>query len=256
MTAKITFQENAMRIIAVIGLIAVLLLGAWGIIQLAFFIPTFLGNIGSSITPKTETSKIATTTQTPAVVAPVQEAQKPVIKKPVAKPAAATYVASTKPRTTLSGYPDLQVRMLGNPSVARGGQVSVQFVIENVGTNIVPANWFFTASLPYLPVSQAGPQMYTYQSPLQQALYPGDKIVYTLGFIENSPYQYQYQNYPAQTGWSYPNGTLDPYSQTANVYNQNSYGQMSTVSINADPYNLIWELNEGNNTASATYQTY
>ena len=232
MTAKNTFQENAIRIISVIGLIAVLLLGAWGIIQLAFFIPTFLGNIGGSIAPKTETAKIATTTtQTPAVVAPVQEVQKPVVKKPAAKPAA-TYVASAKPRPALYGYPDLQVRMLGNQNaVYAGGQVSIQFVIENVGTNMAPANWFFTASLPYLPASQAGPQTYTYQSPVQQALYPGDKIVYTLGFIANSPYQYQYQNYPY-------------------------YGQTSVVSIHADPYNLVYELNEGNNTASASYQVY
>ena len=225
MTAKNTFQDNAIRVISVIGLIAVLLLGAWGIIQLAFFIPTFLGNIGGSIAPKTETAKIATTTtQTPAVVAPVQEVQKPVVKKPAAKPAA-TYVASAKPRPALYGYPDLQVRMLGNQNaVYAGGQVSIQFVIENVGTNMAPANWFFTASLPYL-------QTYTYQSPVQQALYPGDKIVYTLGFIANSPYQYQYQNYPY-------------------------YGQTSVVSIHADPYNLVYELNEGNNTAGISYQVY
>src|SRR3989344_5357226 len=87
MTAKNTFQDNAIRVISVIGLIAVLLLGAWGIIQLAFFIPTFLGNIGGSIAPKTETAKIATTTtQTPAVVAPVQEVQKPVVKNPARHP--------------------------------------------------------------------------------------------------------------------------------------------------------------------------
>src|SRR3989344_8885084 len=212
MTAKNTFQENAIRVISVIGLIAVLLLGAWGIIQLAFFIPTFLSNIGGSIASKTETAKIATTTpQPPAVAAPVQEVKRPVEKKPAANPAA-TYVASAKPRPALYGYPDLQVRMLGNQNaVYAGGQVfSIQFVIENVGTNMVPANWFFTASLPYLPASQAGPQTYTYQSPVQQALYPGDKIVYTLGYVANSPYQYQYQNYPY-------------------------YGQTSVVSIHADP---------------------
>ena len=232
MTAKNTFQDNAIRIISVIGLIAVLLLGAWGIIQLAFFIPTFLSNIGGSIASKTETAKIATTTtQTPAVVAPVQEVQKSVVQKPTAKPAA-TYVASAKPRPALYGYPDLQVRMLGNQNaVYAGGQVSIQFVIENAGTNMAPANWFFIASLPYLPASQAGLQTYTYQSPVQQALYPGDKIVYTLGFIANSPYQNQYQNYQY-------------------------YGQTSVVSIHADPYNLVYELNEGNNTASASYQVY
>ena len=233
-----------MRVIAVIGLIAVLLLGAWGIIQLAFFIPTFLSNIGGSLAPKNQVAQVATTTvqtpivQTPAVVAPARETQKPVVKKPAAKPAAATYVASSKPYAALYGYPDLQVRMLNNPGGARGGQVSVQFVIENTGTNVVPANWFFTASLPYSPV-------YTYQSPVQQALYPGDKIVYTLGYVADTQSQYQYDG---GYGWSYPYWTLDQ---------SQGYGQQtSTVSINADPYNLIYELNENNNTAGISYQVY
>src|SRR3989344_2528162 len=47
MATKHTFKENVLRVIAVIGLVAVLLLGAWGIIQLAFLIPSFLGNVGS-----------------------------------------------------------------------------------------------------------------------------------------------------------------------------------------------------------------
>src|SRR3989344_2559811 len=146
MTAKNTFQDNAIRVISVIGLIAVLLLGAWGIIQLAFFIPTFLGNIGGSIAPKTETAKIATTTtQTPAVVAPVQEVQKPVVKKPAAKPAA-TYVASAKPRPALYGSPPRQAPTRGNQTpVSAGGQFSIKFIIKTAGTKRVPANWFFTA---------------------------------------------------------------------------------------------------------------
>jgi hypothetical protein len=41
------FWENFLRVVAVIGLIAVLLLGAWGIIQLAFFIPTLFNGSGS-----------------------------------------------------------------------------------------------------------------------------------------------------------------------------------------------------------------
>lgn len=46
---KNSFRDNALRVIAIIGLIAVLLLGAWGIIQLAFYIPTlFSGSSGSA----------------------------------------------------------------------------------------------------------------------------------------------------------------------------------------------------------------
>lgn len=246
MTAKVTFQENAMRIIAVIGLIAVLLLGAWGIIQLAFFIPSFLGTIGNSLNNSKNQAAVVTTAtttvqtplvvQTPAVVAPAQETKKPVAEKPAAKPAA-TYIATTQPRAALYGYPDLQVRIINMPANVRAGQqVNLQFVIENVGTNMVPANWFFTASLPYSPV-------YTYQSPVQQALYPGDKIVYTLGYT--APYAYDTTD--SMYGWSYPYWTLDQ---------SQAYGQMSTVSIDADPYNLVRESNENNNTASATYQAY
>ena len=225
MTTKHTFREHILRVVAVIGLIAVLLLGAWGIIQLAFFIPTFLGNIGGSLTAKTDAPKTATATavvQTPAVIA-VKETPKPVVKTPAAKPAATKYVASGR-TTNLYGYPDLAVRIINAPTSVRSGQqVSLQFVIENAGTNAVPANWYFTASLPYNPA-------YTYQSPVQQALYPGDKIVYTLGYTA------QYNVY----GYSYP---------------QNSGGTQS-ASINADPYNLIYEQSESNNTAGISYQVY
>lgn len=222
MTTKHTFRENVLRIVAVIGLIAVLLLGAWGIIQLAFFIPTFLSNIGGSVTPKTQTVNTnSTTTVKTAVVA---ETPKPVVKT-AAKPAAVKYVASAKPRAALYGYPDLAVRIINAPTSVRAGQqVSLQFVIENAGTNAVPANWFFTASLPYNPA-------YTYQSPVQQALYPGDKIVYTLGYTA------QYNSY----NYSYP---------------QQNYGGTQSASISADPYNLIYELNESNNTTGISYQVY
>ena len=49
-TEKNAFRDNAMRVVAIIGLIAILLLGAWGIIQLAFYIPTLFSG-SSSRTP-------------------------------------------------------------------------------------------------------------------------------------------------------------------------------------------------------------
>src|SRR3989344_6076788 len=146
MTTKHTFQENFMRVVAVIGLIAVLLLGAWGIIQLAFFIPTFLGNIGGSLTAKNEAPKTtATTTVTTVKTAVVTETTKPVVKTPAVKsPASTKYVASPKPRAALYGYPDLAVLIINAPTSVRAGQqVSLQFIIENTGPNAVPANWYF-----------------------------------------------------------------------------------------------------------------
>ncbi len=53
------FWENFLRVVAVIGLIAVLLLGAWGIIQLAFFIPSLFNNSGSPIAPSGETLSVS-----------------------------------------------------------------------------------------------------------------------------------------------------------------------------------------------------
>jgi len=267
MTTKHTFREHILRVVAVIGLIAVLLLGAWGIIQLAFFIPTFLGNIGGSLTAKNEAPKTTATTTVKTAV--VTETPKPVVKTPAVKsPASTKYVASPKPRAALYGYSDLQVRIINAPtSVRNGQQVSLQFIIENTGTNAVPANWYFTASLPYSPT-------YTYQSPVQQALYPGDKIVYTLGYT--AQYTSNSNNINPCGGWSYPctnptpvyggPGTCNAYGPcnvpgySPNVYGysypQQNYGGTQSASINADPYNLVWELNESNNTAGISYQVY
>lgn len=351
MTIKNTFKEHVLRIIAVIGLIAVLLLGAWGIIQLAFFIPTFLSSLAGGVakpaakemvlvsvpssvtanqpftlswshtdgngqysyavsyscadglsvkaplptgalqsvpcnTPFNYTGAVSqmaltaantATTKTPvsfavsatklssgAVTATgsantiVAAAPAPV--KTAAKPAAAKYVANTQPRAALFGSPDLQVRVVSNltAGVRAGSQVSLQFIVENVGTNVAPKNWIFTASLPYSPA-------YTYQSPSQPALYPGDKVVYTLGYIAtpavNQVCTQQYPNTNCTTvtnpaaGWTYgadPSGWM-----FAGSYNQNyGYGQTSSASVTVDPYNLVRESNESNNTAGVSYQVY
>src|SRR6185312_1211257 len=44
---KTPVRDVALRAIAVLGLIAVLLLGAWGIIQLAVALPSLFSNLGS-----------------------------------------------------------------------------------------------------------------------------------------------------------------------------------------------------------------
>jgi hypothetical protein len=238
MATKHTFKEHGLRVVAVVGLIAVLLLGAWGIIQLAFFIPTFLANLGSSITKTKEeaprtTATTTVITQTPtAPIKPTASVTAP-SKTPAKTTTTPKYVASGR-TANLYGYPDLQVRMLNQPANVRAGSnVSMQFVVENIGTHVVPANWFFTAALPYA-------QNYTYQSPMQQALYPGDKIVYTLGYLaqlSNDIYGYAGSNYYQYN--QYPN-----------------YGTTQSASVTVDPYNLVWELNEGNNLAGISYQVY
>ncbi len=366
MATKHTFQENVLRVVAVVGLIAVLLLGAWGIIQLAFYIPTLFGGGGSTsaketltvsapmgvtsgatfpvywthkgqdknqggeyaytlsyscasgvtlkapvptgamqavpcntpfnylnattstgvsatlsgtaATPLTITvsaTKLSTGAVTASATAnttvnPAPKAASAVKTSALSSGASAKYVASGRTQN-LYGYPDLAVYMTSNSGQVRAGsRVSMQFVIQNIGTNAAPSGWAFTATLPYNPV-------YTYQSAPQQALYPGDKIVYTLTYDAQSQYANQYSNtYDSNPcAWTYP------CSQSAPIYGGpgtcNAYGPCNipsyinnpyspyipgfptyqqTASVQADAYSQVWESNESNNYGSITYTVY
>lgn len=267
MATEQSFRENVVRAVAVVGLVAVLVLGAWGIIQLAFVIPNFFNNLASQ-TP----APVATTTptQTTTTTKPTQTtttrpaATKPAATKPAptktAKPAS-TYYASGR-TTNLFGYPDLQVRLVSAPASVRAGElVTITFVVENVGTNVA-SGWSFVGHLPYSPV-------YDYPSGVQQALYPGDKIVYTLSY--SAQYNQNTQTYC--DGWSWPcttpapiyggPGTCNAYGPcnipgyNANIYGYNYYyGGQTSATIQVDPYNLVWELNEGNNRLTVPYSVY
>src|SRR3989338_348304 len=106
------FKENLVRVVAVLGLIAVLLLGAWGIIQLAFFIPTLFIVAGNTTTKTTTPSTVPTPAppepppqrNTPAATTPVTKKTAPV-KKAATSNSAATYVASGRTQN-LYGQPD------------------------------------------------------------------------------------------------------------------------------------------------------
>lgn len=168
-----------------------------------------------------------------------------------------TYVPAAQV-ASLYGLPDLSVRMLG--VYPQGSRVSVQFEIQNIGTNVARSGWSFNAQLPLNP-------SYTYQSQTQQALNPGDKIVYTLGFDNqyqgNQYYNYQYQ-YNYSTCYHYDGNQNIPYvcdtnqnnSYNYNGYNSYPYGNLPTgqvgrtVTVTADPYNWVQESAEYNNTAS------
>lgn len=355
-----TFRDIVLRGIAILGLIAVLLLGAWGIIQLAFFLPGFFSNLAGGLfnrAPAAESLAVSaplsvvsgtafpvswthkngsgqysyalsyscaeglsmkaplpngtfetvacntpfnytgaasstgvlpvleSTKNTPATItvsatklasgavttsatanitiAPAQKsattttpATKPAVttKKPASS--GTSYMPSGR-TTNLYGQSDLAIRMTGNPGSVRAGQlVQLQFVVENVGTNITPGNWSFVAELPYNPT-------YLYQSGGQQALYPGDKIVYTLSYtaVMNQPeYGYGY-TYPYDTqSWSYPAWNYDPYNNPSYGYQYPGYypagAQTQSVKITVDPYNFVWERSEANNSASVVYTIY
>lgn len=140
---------------------------------------------------------------------------------PAAKPKpSTTYVPSGRTHN-LFGLPDLAVHIMHAPGhVSAGSRVTLQFVVTNAGTNVAPAGWMFNAVLPYDPV-------YVYPSGGQQALYPGDKIVYTL----------VYDAVPA----SYYGGYYDAPMQAI---------------IEVDPSAYVAESNKLNNTAVATYRVY
>lgn len=189
-----------------------------------------------------------------------------------------TYVQTTRSTRSYSGSPDLAVTM-GNITNLGGGRYSVQFTISNVGSNVAASGWTFNTVLPTSPT-------YTYHSNTQQALKPGDKIVYTLGFTmappqptygyppygsygyANTSYNYQpscgyMQTYTYNGVYNYPNLTYTcnntnvPYNYTYNnypTYNSGSYqtyagSNVVTVTIDSN-YGLI-ESSLSNNTASA-----
>jgi hypothetical protein len=168
-----------------------------------------------------------------------------------------SYVASGLPGqgrySNLYGSADLAVYITSAQS--RGGNTTVQFIVENLGTNVSASNWSFVANLPI----NGG---YQYPSQGQRALYPGDKIAYTLSYADYGNYQTGYQN--CGTPYNY-SGT--PYTYTtpcySTGYNQYSanygnygYGATKTVSVSVDPYNLIPEYNKANNYASQIYVAY
>lgn len=210
-TNQSSMKDLFLRAIAVLGLIAVLLLGAWGIIQIAVNLPAFFGGVGSSLSGAFGRDDRPATT-TPAVTSTTTPTQPSAPQAP-----GAVYTPSGN-RTNLSGLPDLAVRVLSLNSLSSvQGRTVAQFEVTNIGTNVVPRNWNFLATLPI----QGG---YPYYSAGQQALYPGDRIVYTMTFDEG-----HYGYYPYYAGYE------------------------EAFSVTVDPYNQLRELSDFNNTAGAHF---
>lgn len=176
-----------------------------------------------------------------------------------------TYYASGR-TSNLYGYSDLAVTIDSVQSI--GGNAAVVFTIKNIGTNVSPSNWTFNATIP-----QNG--TYVYPSGPQQALYPGDRIVYTLRYSETLGYN---GNQPC-TGYGFPCAAPTTYGGpgSCNQYgpctvpgyvnytvtpNQYSYSYSGTwanqqvVSVQVDPLNLFNEVTKANNWASQYYVAY
>lgn len=208
----------------------------------------------------TATTRIQAGSATAASTTPSVSTPKPTpTKKPTSAKPSTTYVPSGRTQN-LYGYPDLAVQIISAPQSAPvGSRITLQFVVTNLGTNVAPAGWSFNAVLPYNPV-------YTYDSGSQQKLYPGDKIVYTLGYDAAYAGSSGYTGYPTTNYGGYGNGSCNAFGPCAvpgyannnyYSYSQNSYGQGQVQAIiQVDPYNYVSEQNKSNNTATATYQVY
>lgn len=197
------------------------------------------------------------------------------IATPTTDTTGGTYVPAAR-TATLYGYPDLSVRVISATPSGAYGRTVAQFEVANAGTNMVPAGWTFAAQLPI-------DGSYQYSSPVQQALYPGDRIVYTLTFDSG----YGYDGYDSrysdderydecgerhnnwdeedwmdwyQDAWDTSSNSRDDwdtdewedwYDEYCDGYNGGSYHSTSgTLTITADPRNYVREMNEGNNTVS------
>lgn len=138
-----------------------------------------------------------------------------------------TYVPSGR-TTNLYGLPDLSVQITQAPQAAAvGSRISLQFVVSNIGTNVA-SNWDLNAVLPYDPI-------FVYPAGAQRTLYPGDKIIYTLGYDVVPAGNYGYDYYS---------------------FSDNYYGGQAQATIEVDPMNAVGEASEYNNSANAVYQVY
>ncbi len=241
--------------------------------------PVYSGTTDAKTTITVTATKLSsgaiTATATGAMTVPATK--KATVKPTTTKsPSNTTYVASGR-TSNLYGYADLAVAISSVRS--QNGNATAQFVVENVGTNVSPSNWSFNA---ILPINGS----YTYPSGPQRALYPGDKIVYTLNFSDyNSNTQYGATNYgtnslpTGQAGYTYgtcnlygpcavpgysggcgatPCGYTQPYT---NWYpyqpaGNTGYNAQKAVTITVDPNNQVFEGSKYNNSATATYISY
>jgi hypothetical protein len=219
MAERKNYTDTALRAVAVLGLIAVLLLGAWGIIQIAFNLPSFMSSVGGWLSSpftreEAPEAPVGAATTTPAApTPPAPSSPKTSVSSTKGTPASkGTYTPSGR-YSDPYGAVDLAVYITSAQPL--GTRATLQFVVENVGSKVSPAYWSFDALLPI----GAG---YRYPVGGQRALYPGDKMLYTLTFD--------------LFVYGYPYGSWGP--------------RVATIIV--DPQHVLREFNTFNNTASVS----
>jgi hypothetical protein len=200
--------------LAIVGFVALVLVGMWLAIYSARFVPTAVSRLGAAAvylgsvftppsaptltviptasttlpfdgatTTSATTSAPATSNTTPTKPTPSYSAP-----KPGQETSTTTQISGATRTGALYGLPDLAVTIdqvgylattsaesfIASSTVPHGSRPAIVFTVRNVGTN-VSSVWNFTAQIP----TQTA---YVYTAPNQQALNPGDSIQFTLGF--------------------------------------------------------------------------
>jgi hypothetical protein len=233
----------AVTALAIVGFIALLILGIALAIFSSQYVPQAVSKLGTEVgssanTPNTlsvltasstpasgdELLTVNTTTLTPPSTGTSTNATAPASNaSTAAAPATTPSESSSAPAHSrgLYGLPDLATKIIATGYLAGpdtssfvpasiippGARPAVEFSIANNGTNS-SGPWNFLAEIP-----SKGNQVFT--SPTEPSLNPGDHTVFTLGFNEAIP------------------------------------GPAQTITVIADPNDNIVESNEGNNSASA-----
>jgi predicted RecA/RadA family phage recombinase len=144
------------------------------------------------------------------------------------KPSTTKVVTTNRHTSNPYGAPNLTVQVLSLTPMGNG-LTQMVFQIANVGDKTASAGWSFSAQLPI-------GYSYQYTSAPQQAMYPGDRIVYTLTYSDATNSQYNNQSNGCTTG-TYPYTYQNCYNYTNN-YNYTS-GYNYTGVNNAAQYSNV-----------------
>ncbi len=231
-------RRAAVNALALVGFIALLIIGVGLAIYSARFIPNIASRFGgaavslSSIFNRNETPalEVVTATTTLPIEAPVTVATTtatttavtttPPVKRPnpgqsttvtsvVSTPVAPYGNADLTVLSARTGYlttPGNTATFVASSNVPFGSSGAIQFTVTNTGTNYT-GSWAFNVDVPTSPAQN-------FSSGNQSSLAPGDSIDYVLGFDRG-------------------NG-----------------GANRLITITLDPNNQVIEKNEGNNVAS------
>lgn len=207
-----TTRHAATQTLAVVGFVALVSGSVWLASYSTRFVPGLVDRVGSAaaylgaifvpaptltvVPTPVHPSTVASTSPLIATTTATSTAPHTVKTQPVAARTPGTETSAVFPlgsstpvaHTSPSGVADLSVSIVGvgylasttsdsfvaSSTVTAGSRPAVRFVIKNIGSGTTGV-WRFTASIP----TQTA---YLFTSPYQQALAPGDRIEYVLGF--------------------------------------------------------------------------